>query len=340
MKTPESWRDCEAARVDRAAGSKLRPLLTSTQTRKDGASETLTLFFRRCSPCFSSPGRSRILCFSWVWSRAPRFHRSPASTPSSAGSVSSMVSCVSASRSAACVPRPPPSSPRPHQAHRLRLLAMSPPTPRTDTDPHLQPSRAHWWRGGSTQWLAPRPTPVPPSWSVSLVRWGVLQVHTNIASLPPLLQSIHCSSCCFVICLAAHGGGWAATLPASDFCFRTKKSHSLPACKGSAASNSFYPQHEGQGMLWSLQTPPVMMQVSNVTPGEIDPQLKSVNWIGIFPLDLIFQLEKTDFKIALITIFSLKSLHCGFFYFPGANKIDFIWKLTPKKRYLMESDWN
>lgn len=102
IQTPESWQAYETASepsrrdVGTVKKNKTRPPFTRHQTRKDGQSdssrfEVLTLFFRRWSPCFSSPGRSRILCFSWAWSLALLFHRKPASKPSSAGSESSMV---------------------------------------------------------------------------------------------------------------------------------------------------------------------------------------------------------------------------------------------------------
>lgn len=51
---------------------------------KDNLDAVLTLFFLKCKPCFSKPGRSLIFCFSCTCSRALRLHRQVASSPSSA----------------------------------------------------------------------------------------------------------------------------------------------------------------------------------------------------------------------------------------------------------------
>lgn len=130
------------------------------QTRKDGQSfsglfEILTLFFRRCSPCLSSPGRSRILCLSCAWSRALLFHRKPASKPSSAGSESSMVHPLSSSPPLTACPRAACRLPDclhsrclclvyPQEAHSCpRPFAISPLfLALTLADPHLHPDRA------------------------------------------------------------------------------------------------------------------------------------------------------------------------------------------------------
>lgn len=169
------------------------------KTRKDGQLvsgrfEILTLFFRRCSPCLSSPGRSRILCLSWAWSRALRFHRKPASNPSSAGSESSMVplslflsvlELLSASspavycvltRTAARARSPFPHASRTHSATCICNRA--------------QPS--YWMYSAARDAAPPNGSRVPSvvlSWWV-YGRWGVVTGAENITSLPPLLWPV------------------------------------------------------------------------------------------------------------------------------------------------------
>lgn len=117
----------------------------------------------------SSPGRSRILCLSCAWSRALRFHRKPASKPSSAGSESSMVPlpllsvlelppasapgvyCILTRRTAARARSPFPPASRSHSA-----TCICNQTARCVNDP-LNVFRSTR-RCCSTQWLA-RPTP-------------------------------------------------------------------------------------------------------------------------------------------------------------------------------------
>lgn len=193
---------------------KKRPPFTRHQTRKDGQSdsgrfEVLTLFFRRWSPCFSSPGRSRILCFSWAWSLALLFHRKPASKPSSAGSESSMVPLLLLS-----VLEPPlclPALPVP----TISSKGAPPPAPVR----HFPPPRAPTQRPASaaepradlttySMYSAARDAAAPPNGS-SVLLFGRL--------LP--------GSCVCVSVLSAGGG----VTGASEHCI-TFTSHPPPAC--------------------------------------------------------------------------------------------------------------
>lgn len=142
-----------------------------------------------------SPGRSRILCLSCAWSRGLRFHRKPASTPSSAGSESSMVPLR-----VPCILELPPASPSVPRSLPTPTVSSqgAPPPPPVR---HFPPPRAPTQRPASAS--EPRATlttvfcstrgccstqrlALPTQYQVDECVC-VTQVHRNIASLPSFI---------------------------------------------------------------------------------------------------------------------------------------------------------